>query len=563
MPTFGTASNHHTFVIDPLDAGDPDALEPWFQDLLKRELPDSDTLERWLLDESDLLSRCAAENARRYIARTCDTKDTECEARYRQFHSEVMPKLRSWSDALDQKFLSAPAADQLDVDRYAVLKRKRKAASELFRDENTALQTEESELQAKQQAIMGGITVEFDGEKRTLQAMAPFAQSQDRTLRQRAFNASFGARDAHRDELHSILDAMVQLRTKIAHNADQPDYVAYRFRDLERFDYTPADCERFHDAVEKAVVPAIRRLDQERQQKLGVDALRPYDLEVDLTGAAAFKPFATEAELIDLAKQAFAKVDPRFRSEFEILEQNNLLDLMSREGKAPGGYQYGLEDIRLPFIFANAVGTHADLQTLLHEGGHAFHSLLCRDEPLTAYRHSPIEFAETASMSMELMALEEMDGIYSSEDATRERRKHLEGILRVLTWIVSIDAQQLWLYRNPESTLDDRVTHWRSLRNRFAPTVDYSGIEAARDYQWLYQQHLFSHPLYYIEYGIAQVAALQIWRRYRDDKKATVAAYREALALGGTRPLPKLFETAGVDFDLSPEKLSELVADIA
>ena len=280
------------------------------------------------------------------------------------------------------------------------------------------------------------------------------------------------------------------------------------------------------------------------------------------TDAPPFQPFETEAQLITLVRSVFSAVDPRFAEEFGVLESHKMLDLMSRKGKAPGGYQYSIEDVRLPFIFANSVGTHQDVQTMLHEGGHAFHSLLSRGEDLRAYRSSPIEFAETASMSMELMGLEHLAEVYDAEDARVMYRQHLRGILRILPWIVSIDAFQRRIYAEPELSKEARRELWVSLRAELAPGIDWTGLEDVRDHDWLRQSHLFTHALYYVEYGIAQLAALQIWQRYRKDPKDAVERYRNALALGGSRPLPELFAAAGVKFDLSAEMLTALVADI-
>lgn len=550
------------FVPGDLDAGSLGALETWFERLLARPLPDTASLERWLEDESELMSRVSAELARRYVAMTCHTDDPAAKERYLTFERDVMPRVKVLGDQLDAKFLASPGLPGLDLRRYAVLVRKRRSAKEIFRPQNVPLQTEEAEVQTRQQALMGSLTVHFQGKEHTLQQMAVYGEDQDRGLRERAYRASLDTRRRAWPELLEIYDRLVRLRTTIAANAGFPDYVPYRFRELQRFDYDAATCRRFHDAIAEAVVPAVERCNAARRARLGLPALRPWDLEVDPDGAPPPRPFATEPELIALASRLFARVDPRFAGEFQILVQNRLLDLMSRKGKAPGGYQYTLEDVRLPFVFANSVGLHHDLQTLLHEGGHAFHAILSRDEPLLAYREAPIEFAETASMSMELMGLEHAEEVYPRETARRVRRKHLEGLLRIFPWIASIDSFQLWVYEHPHADAAARCRAWVDIRARFAPGIDWSGLEDALAHSWTAQMHLFVHPLYYIEYGIAQVAALQVWRSYRHGPRDAVAAYRRGLALGGTRPLPELFAAAGVRFDLSPNMLHELVAEV-
>ncbi len=550
------------FVPQELDAGNLQSLEALFAELKQQQCSTVQELETWLHHESELLSRIAAEVARRYIRMTCHTDDEEAKERYLAMERDVSPRVKVLADELDQKFLDSKQLAALDPQRYNVLIHQRRSAKEIFRPENTELQAQESELQTKQQALMGAMVVNFEGKEHTPQEMAPYYEDQDRQRRQAAYEASVQARSQTWEPLQEIFDGMIGLRHKMAANAGFETYTPFRFQELQRFDYTPELCLQFHESVEKVVVPAVKRLNEARRKKLGVDSLRPFDLDVDLEGNAAHKPFASEGELIDLVRALFQEVDPRFTKEFAILQQNKLLDLMSRKGKAPGGYQYTLEDERLPFIFCNSVGTHSDVQTLLHEGGHAFHAILSRQDPLLSYRDSPIEFAETASMSMELMALEHLSQVYGPEQAARAKRKHLEGLLRIFPWIATIDAFQHWVYANPQHSRSQRQVQWLSLMDRFEAGLDYSGFEQARANRWTAQGHLFGHAFYYIEYGIAQIAALQIWQAYRKDPQAAVAAYRQGLSLGGSRPLPELFAAAGVRFDVGQDMLQSLVADI-
>ncbi|MEQ1632176.1 MAG: M3 family oligoendopeptidase [Planctomycetota bacterium] len=545
-----------------LDAGELTQLEPLFSDLAARPIPTAAAAEQWLRDESELLARIAAEQARRYVAMTCNTEDSARKQAYLDLEQKVMPRVKVLADALDKHFLASPGLAHLDERHFHVLIRKRRTQSELFREANTELQQQESELQTKQQGILGGITVEFDGKTHTLQQMAPYYESQDRSVRERAFRASLAARKAHWGELEDIYDQLIALRQRMAKNAGFTSYTEFRFLELGRYDYTPKTCLDLHTTIESCVVPAVIELDRTRSSRLRIDSLRPWDLEVDLDGRAPLRPFATQDQLVQLCSSIFRAVDPRFAEEFDVLVKAQLLDLMSRKGKAPGGYQYQLEDVRLPFIFVNGVGLHGDVQTLLHEGGHAFHSIQCREFDLLAFRDYPIEFAETASMSMELLGLEHLGSVYTDDDAKASRKKHLEGILRILTWIASIDAFQHWVYGNEGHTREQRRQAWIDIRKRFAPHLDWTGLEDALAMQWIAQTHLFNHAFYYVEYGIAQLAALQVWSNYRKDKKGAIEAYRRALSLGGSRTLPDLFAAANVAFDLSAAKLRELVADV-
>ncbi|HZN41178.1 MAG TPA: M3 family oligoendopeptidase [Planctomycetota bacterium] len=550
------------FVPKDLDAGSFEALEPLFDELAGRPLQNAAQLERWLRDESELQSRIDAEQARRYVRMTRDTANGAAKDAYLAMEQATMPRAKRRADTLDKKFLSSAALGELDPREFEVLIRRRRTQSSLFRDENTELQREEAELQTRQQTLMGGITVAFDGVTHTLQQLGPYYEDQDRSVRERAFRAALAARRKRWPALEDIYDRLVALRTSIARNAGFTTYTPFRFQELGRYDYTEATCRKFHDAIAEHVVPAVRELDRIRAQKLGLPGLRPWDLEVDTDGRPPLRPFTTQQELITLCRRILFAIDPGFASDLDVLVRKDLLDLMSRKGKAPGGYQYQLEDERVPFIFANSVGVHQDVQTLLHECGHAFHSLLCRHHDLLSFRDYPIEMAETASMSMELLGLGQLGTVYDAPDARRASRRHLENVLRTLTWIASIDAFQHWVYGAPRHSRDERRTAWLDIRRRFGSDVDWSGLEDALAMQWIAQTHLFNHPLYYIEYGIAQIGALQVWRNYRRDPARAIAAYRSALALGGKRPLPELFEAAGVQFDLSPEMLRGLVADV-
>lgn len=550
------------FLPSDLDAGDLRRIVPLFEALRERRLDDLTAVRSWLCDESELLSCIEGEKARRYVAKTRATADEAARAAYLRMEQEVMPKVKELSDALDRHFLASPALSATIPDDLAMVVRRRRTQCALFRPQNTDLQRQEAELQTQQQALMGGITVEFEGRTLTLQQLAPSFEQRDRDLRERAWRVAARARQERWAQQESLYDRLVTLRTEMARNAGFTTYTPFRFLELGRYDYDQTTCRQLHDAIAECVVPAVRALDRDRARLLGLGSLRPWDLEVDPDGRPPLRPFTSEAELVGLCRRLLAAVDPEFASWLDELQRRGLLDLLSRPGKAPGGYQYQFEDERVPFVFANGVGLHADVQTLLHECGHAVHSLLCRDLDLLALRDYPIEIAETASMSMELMGLEHLGRVYGAEDAARVRRRHLQKVLRTLTWIAAIDAFQHWVYATPAHDHELRRTAWLDIWRRFGDSTDWNGIEPFRAMSWIRQDHLFSHPFYYIEYGIAQLGALQVWRQYRNDPKRAVANYRRALQLGGSRPLPELFAAMEVRFDLSAKMLQELVDDV-
>ena len=405
----------------------------------------------------------------------------------------------------------------------------------------------------------GSLTVEFRGEQRTLTQMGRYQEEPDRPLREEAWRLVASRRLQEAERFERILDDLIVLRGRIATNAGHANYRDYAFRMRGRFDYTPADCERFHDGIEAEVMPVLRRLQARRREQLGVPALRPWDVAVDPLNRPALKPFTETSEMERGSQVIFDRLDPELARGFQTMRDLRLLDLANRKGKAPGGYQSTLSESRLPFIFMNAVGLQRDVETLLHEAGHAFHALATREEPLFAYRGAPIEFCEVASMAMELLGAPHLDVFYSEADARRARRVHLEGIVGVFPWIATVDAFQHWLYTHPGHSVADRSAAWNRLMDRFGGDIDWTGLEASRSNLWHKQLHIFLYPFYYVEYGIAQLGALQVWSNAAQDHPRALADYKAALALGGSRPLPDLFARAGCRFDFSRRTLAPLM----
>ncbi len=542
--------------------GDWSVIQPYFDELRARPLRSVADLERWLVDASELGSALDEERNVREVAMTCQTDDAAKERAYLDFIEQIDPQARVAWDELDRRFLACPHHAELPSRRYEVLVRSIRSRVDLFREANVPLETQDDKLRQQYQKICGAMTVTLDGKELTLEQAGRQLDLPDRAKRQAAWEAIWSRRVRDRDTIESLFDEMVKVRHRIARNADCPDYRAYAFKDMQRFDYTPADCERFAAAIERVGVPAMRELREQRAKALGVRPLRPWDLSVDVHNRPPLRPFEAADELVDKGRRSFERVSPELAAQFDAMRAAGLLDLSSRKGKAPGGYMTTFELRRVPFIFMNAVGQHRDVETLLHEGGHAFHGFATRGEPLEDYRHAPIEFAEVASMAMELLAIDTLDEFYRPADFNRARREQLEGIVIFFPWMATVDAFQHWIYTHPNHTREERREAWIGLRRRFGGGEDFTGYPDAEAYMWHRQLHPFTHPFYYVEYGIAQLGALMVWRNARKDHARAVRDYRAALALGGSRPLPELFKTAGANFDFSEATIAPLIADL-
>lgn len=561
------------FVPAQINCTDWSQIEPLARALLDRPVTSAADLETWLIDRGELEAAIAEAGTVLYINMTCDTENVEVQQAYARFVEEISPKYKPLAFELDRK--QAELSDKLALpakpgDRFHVLTRAVKVEAELFRPDNVPLQTELALLSQRYDQIAGAMTVKFEGEEKTLPQMARYQELTDRATRESAWRAVADRRLADRENFDDIYDQMVRLRHKVATNAGFADYSKYVFREKHRFDYTERHCRDFHDACEQVVVPFVRKLNAERRQILGIPSVRPWDLAVDVRGRQPLRPFTDGVDLQNKAVDILGKLDPRLGQMLRALGDGSntrgvttgeSLDLDTRRGKAPGGYQSMLDRRRVPFIFMNAAGLNSDFVTMLHEAGHAFHSILAKDEPLLAYRSAPIEFCEVASMSMELLALPHMASVYSSPtDLARALRQQFVRSITILPWIAQIDAFQFWVYANPNHTRDERTNAWLALDDRFGGGVDWSGFEASRASLWHRQLHLFGHPFYYIEYAIAQLGALQLWLiSVEQGPRKAVDLYCNAMALGGTKPLPELFNAAGLSFDFGPATVKRLV----
>jgi oligoendopeptidase F len=567
------------FIRADLDASRWDEIEPLLDQLLTRPISSAADLEKWILDRSDLDAACSEARADLYIHLTCNTDSADANEAYSKYVESVQPRLKPKAFELDKRLVALEKKFHLPPERYEVMLRSKRTAVEIFREENIPLQTEATKLVQDFDRLIGAQTVQFDGTERTLAQMGVYLELPDREVREGAWRTINDRRMRDREALNDIFDRLVSLRDLTARNTALPTYVEYGFKERERFDYTPEDCAAYWDGVRSHVVPFIRRIDERRRRTMGVDILRPWDLSVDPRGRAALRPFEGGRQLVAKTQGVFKRLDPRLAGMFNDLVggattsgdaggvRTECLDLDSRKGKRPGGYQYMRDRVRKPFIFMNAAGLQRDVMTMLHEAGHAFHSQLCAGEPLLEYRHYPTEFAEVASMSMEHVTMPHWggaEGFYTNEeDLGRARRVHIEDSISILAWIAIIDSFQHWIFRNPGHSRQQREARWLELDSQFGRGVSWSGLEEFHRNSWQRQSHIFSHPLYYIEYGIAQLGALQLWLKGKTEgERAAVDAYINALRLGGSRPLPELFEAAGLRFDFGGETLKRVVGAV-
>ncbi|HEX7861467.1 MAG TPA: M3 family oligoendopeptidase [Verrucomicrobiae bacterium] len=549
------------FVPTSAELGEWAQVEPIFNKLEERvrSISTAADLERWLLDWSELSAALDEEASKRYIAMTCHTDNAEAEKAYLHFVEHIEPALKPRQFKLEQLYLAQPARAQLSKQRYEVFDKHTAVHVELFREENVPLETEEAKLSQQYQKLSGSLTVNFRGEEKTLVQMGRFLEEPDRALREEAWSLVAKRRLQEAEKFEENFDQLVRLREQIAKNAGYSNYRDYAFRARARFDYTAQQCYDFHDAIEREVMPLLRDLQKKRRADLKLPALRPWDLAVDPQNQPPLRPFDQVETMVDRTQEIFDKLDRDLAQGFRLMNDLKLLDLANRKGKAPGGYQSTLSESRLPFIFMNAVGVQRDVETILHEAGHAFHALATRGEDLYSYRHAPIEFCEVASMSMELLGNEFIESFYNAADSNRARRDHLEGVIEVFPWIATVDAFQHWIYTHPGHTRAQRSAAWVELMKRFGGDVDWSGFEDVRANLWHRQLHIFLHPFYYIEYGIAQLGALQVWANSKRERAAALRDYQKALKLGGSRPLPELFQSAGCKFDFSAATVKPLI----
>lgn len=536
-------------------------LEPFFKELLHRTVTTTQELEKWLSDLSELEAVVSEDACWRQIKMTCDTENKSLEEAFNFFCMEIQPNIQPYADALNKKLVNHPLVDTLDKEKYFTYIRGIKKNIELFREENIALQAELSVLQQQFGMINGKMTVTVEDKEYTLQQATKFLENPDRKIREDVYRKIQDRRLQDKEPLNELFNQLLAKRIQVAKNAGFESYTDYRFKELGRFDYSKEDCYAFHDAVKEHVLPLVKIIYERKKTKLGVDTLRPWDLQAERPGVTPLRPFSGGQELIDKTINCFNKLNPFFGACLTKMRELNHLDLESRKGKAPGGYNCPLAESGAPFIFMNAAGQMHDVTTMVHEGGHAIHSFLIHPLALTGFKEYPMEIAEVASMSMELFSMDNWNEYYPDEEQlNRAKEYQMERVITLFPWIAIIDKFQHWVYSHEGHTNEERTAAWVNIMNEFYEgVIDYSGLENYTSNAWLRQLHLFEVPFYYIEYGIAQLGAIGMWMQFKQDRELALNNYCKALALGGTRPLPELYKAAGLEFDLSPQKIKVLM----
>lgn len=549
------------FLSENLSFDSWDFLEPYFEDLLHRSFNSTEELQRWIQDLSELEAVMSEETGWRYIRMNLDTSDGERAKAFNFLLTEIDPKAALYADKFNKMLLASPFVHQITNEGYTIYLRAVRMQVSQFRDSNIPLSTQMQQLQQQYGVIVGSMAVEYNNQKLTLQMAGNLLKDTDRELRKQIFDKVGRARLDRAVELDGLFGDLVHIRHQMALNADYTNFRDYKLDALGRFDYGVEDCKTFHDAIAAECTPLVNAMDEERRNALGLENLRPWDLDVDAEGLSGLQPFASDEELITKTIQCFERIRPSFGEYLSIMRQMGHLDLGSRLGKAPGGFNYPLYETGVPFIFMNSVGSVRDLVTMVHEGGHAVHSFLSRNLDITAFKSLPSEVAELASMGMELISLDHWDIFFEDEnDLRRAKKEHLSKLIGVLPWVATIDSFQHWIYENPDHSVEERDACWTALLDRFGSSVvDYTGHEQARKKMWQKQLHLFEVPFYYIEYAIAQLGAVAVWRNYRENPEKALDQYEAALKLGYTRPISEIYATAGIHFDFSHDYVQELM----
>lgn len=552
-----------TFVAENLVIDSWESIQNYFEELAHRSTNSKEEYVKWLHDKSELEAVLEEDAAWRYIKMTIDTRDEKLSNAYTFFVTKIQPQLAPFEDKLNKKLVDSPYFEALDKEKaYRIYFRSVKTALELFREENIPLEAELNEKSQLFGSISAAQSIEHNGETLTMQKAASLLKETDEELRRTIFEKMSTRRRKDTDSLDGLFTELIEKRHQVAKNAGFDNFRDYKFLALGRFDYTKEDCFNFHKAIKSQIVPLVKEIQLAKLKTLGKEKFKPWDSEVDPEGKQPLKPFETGKQLLTGTIAMFDKIDSYFGDCLRTMDEMGHLDLDSKEGKSPGGYNYPLYEIGVPFIFMNSVGAQRDLVTMVHEGGHAVHSFLSRDLELTGFKNVPSEVAELASMSMEMLTMELWNEFYSDNDNfNRAKREQLESILKILPWIAQIDEFQHWVYSNPTHTVSERHAKWSEISKEYGTGLtDWTGFEDMQATAWQRQLHLFEVPFYYIEYGIAQLGALGVWKNSQENFPKAIEDYKNALRLGYTATIPEIYKVAGISFDFTENYLKELAS---
>lgn len=524
-----------------------------------QEINSKEDLETLIEKYSELVYIIEETYAWKYIKMTCNADKKQYSKAFNEFYAEVVSKSQPYDFRFKKKVYESPYKTELSQEKYSHFIKIISNDIELFREENVPLMVKENELSNKYGEIMSKLTLEFEGEEKTLIQMKKYQKDPDRNKRERAWKLVCEKITEKTDEFNKLFDDLKEIRIQIAQNAGFNSYRDYMHRAKGRFDYTPEDIFKFHKSVEKIVIPFVKELNKKRKEKLNVKRLRPWDIDVDIDGKT-LKPFDSEDEFVDKAIRILDKIKPEFGEKLKMMKKSGFLDLQNRKGKAPGGYNFPLAEHGAAFIFMNAVGLNSDVRTLLHEAGHAMHSFAKADKKVSQYKNTPSELAELASMAMELLTLEYLDEYYKEEeDFKKAKREQLEGTIQFLPWAMIVDALQQWVYTNPDHTQEERTEYFKTLMDRFNEGVDWSGLDGEKGERWLKQLHIFEVPFYYIEYAISQLGAIAIYKNYKKNGAKAIEQYENFLKLGYSKSVSDIYGAAGIRFDFSEDYIKEIV----
>lgn len=549
-----------TFLPEDLSIKNWEQIETYFEDLNTRAIASVEDLKKWMQDRSELEAILEENMAWRYIKMNIDTTDSEVQKSFQFFVENISPNIASYAHSLNTKLINSKYLKDLDSAYYFIYLRDIKNAIHLYREENIPLFTELTSKAQKFGEISAQMMVQVDGKDQTLQQASVYLKSIDRDKRKAVFELINARRTEDQTSLDVLLDELIAKRQELARNANFENFRDYKFQAMGRFDYTKEDCFDFHTSIEKEIVPLIADIHKERKTLLGVEVLKPWDMQVDPNGNEPLKPFDGGEDLLDKCISCFDQIRPYYGDCIRQMKAMGHLDLVSRKGKAPGGFMYPLYETGVPFIYMNAVGLLRDAITMVHECGHAIHSFYTKDMELTSFKSTPSEVAELASMSMELISMEHWYVFFKDEASwKRARKEQLQGVLATLPWVAMVDEFQHWLYENSIHTYQERHNKWASISNRYSTGfVDWTSYEKYYRTAWQRQLHIYEVPFYYIEYGMAQLGAIAIWRNYKQNPEKALDDYDRALKLGYTKTISQIYETAGIKFDFSTAYVKDL-----